>query len=242
MKLPLYPMFVGGAQVPARSGATFEVENPATGEAIASVAEGDEQDIDGAVSTAQAAFADWGATSGAERARVLSEAARGLGARMAELVAVEVSQTGRPVRELAAQLGRLPEWYEYFGALARTHEDTVPPFGGPYLNYTRRVPLGVVGQITPWNHPLLILTKKVAPALAAGNTVVVKPSELAPLTPLMLGDVLKEAGLPDGAYNVVPGSGRPRGGRWSPTRASPRSILPAAPRPASPSPRSPAPT
>ena len=172
MSLTFYPMFIGGAHVPAHSGATFEVENPATGEAIASVAEGDERDIDGAVSTAAAAFADWGATGGEERARVLSEIARGLRASLAELVAVEVSQTGRPVRELSAQLGRLPEWYEYFGALARTLEDTVPPFGGPYLNYTRRVPLGVVGQITPWNHPLLILTKKVAPALAAGNTIV----------------------------------------------------------------------
>lgn len=211
MNLPFYPMFVGGARVPSRSGATFEVENPATGEAIAVVAEGDEHDIDGAVSRAAAAFAAWGATRGEERARVLAAAARGLGARMPELVALEVSQTGRPVREMAAQLGRLPEWYEYFAAVARTHEDTVPPFGGPYLNYTRRVPLGVVGQITPWNHPLLILTKKVAPALAAGNTIVVKPSELAPLTPLMLGEVLKEAGLPDGAYNVVPGFGATAG-------------------------------
>ena len=211
MSLPLYTMFVGGEHVSSRSGATFEVENPATGEAIALVAEGDERDIDGAVLTAGAAFAEWGATPGEVRARVLSEAARGLRARMAEFVAVEVSQTGRPVRELAAQLGRLPEWYEYFGALARTHEDTVPPFGGSYLNYTRRVPLGVVGQITPWNHPLSILTKKVAPALAAGNTIVVKPSELAPLTSVMLGDVLKEAGLPDGTYNVVPGFGATAG-------------------------------
>ncbi len=211
MSLPVTSMFVGGKQVPSASGATFEVENPATAEVIAVVAEGGEPDTDAAVSAATAAFADWGATTGEERARVLSEAARGLRARMAEFVAVEVGQTGRPVRELAAQLGRLPEWYEYFGSLTRTHEDTVPPFGGPYLNYTCRVPLGVVGQITPWNHPLLILTKKVAPALAAGNTIVVKPSELAPLTPLMLGDVLKEAGLPDGAYNVVPGFGATAG-------------------------------
>lgn len=211
MSLPVYSMFVGGKQVPSESRATFEVENPATAEVIALVAEGGEPDIDEAVSAATAAFADWGATTGEERARVLSEAARGLRARMAEFVAVEVSQTGRPVRELAAQLGRLPEWYEYFGSLARTHEDTVPPFGGPYLNYTRRVPLGVVGQITPWNHPLLILTKKVAPALATGNTIVVKPSELAPLTPLMLGEVLKEAGLPDGVFNVVPGFGATAG-------------------------------
>lgn len=140
-----------------------------------------------------------------------SFAPRILRERLDEFVRVEVDQTGRARREMSAQLSRLPEWYEYFGALARTHEDTVPPFGGTYLNYTRRVPLGVVGHVTPWNHPLLILTKKVAPALAGGNTIVAKPSELAPLTSLMLGDVLKEAGLPDGVYNVVPGFGATAG-------------------------------
>jgi acyl-CoA reductase-like NAD-dependent aldehyde dehydrogenase len=112
---------------------------------------------------------------------------------------------------MQAQLARLPEWFRYFGAVARTQEGAVPPFGGAYLNYTRRVPLGVVGLITPWNHPLLILTKKVAPAMAAGNTMVVKPSELAPVTPLLLGEVFKEAGIPDGVYNVVPGYGATAG-------------------------------
>ena len=182
---PLYHMFVGGEHSPSVSGKTFEVENPARGETMALVSEGDKKDVDAAVEIATQAFRDWGKTSGEERGNVLSRAAQILRDRLDEFVRIEVDQTGRAYREMSAQLARLPEWYEYFGALARTHEDTVPPFGGNYLNYTRRVPLGVVGHITPWNHPLLILTKKVAPALAGGNTIVAKPSELAPITPIM---------------------------------------------------------
>ena len=210
-ELPLYQMFVGGEHVPSASGKTFEVENPARGEAIALVSEGEEKDVDRAVGVAAEAFCGWGKTNGEERGNILARAAKILADRLDEFVRVEVDQTGRAHREMSAQLARLPEWYAYFGALARTHEDTVPPFGGNYLNYTRRVPLGVVGHVTPWNHPLLILTKKVAPALAGGNAIVAKPSELAPLTPIMLGDVLREAGLPDGVYNVVPGFGATAG-------------------------------
>lgn len=204
-------LLIGGEWLPARSGRRFTVSNPATGEAIADVAEGGEEDIDLAVRAAQRAFVGWSAASGAERADVLHRAAQLLEERLASFVTIEIDQIGRPRREMAAQLARLPEWYRYFAAVARTHEGTVPPFGTQHLNYTRRVALGVVGQVTPWNHPLLILTKKVAPALAAGNTIVVKPSELAPITPLMLGEVLRDAGVPDGAYNVVPGFGATAG-------------------------------
>lgn len=206
-ELPVFQMFVDGEHAPSASGETFEVENPARGEAMALVSEGDKKDIDVAVRVAGKAFRTWGRMSGEERGNILSRAAQILRDRLDEFVRIEVDQTGRAYREMSAQLSRLPEWYEYFGALARTHEDTVPPFRGNYLNYARRVPLGVVGHVTPWNHPLLILTKKVAPALAGGNTIVAKPSEVAPLTPIMLGDVLKEAGLPDGVYNCVPGFG-----------------------------------
>jgi acyl-CoA reductase-like NAD-dependent aldehyde dehydrogenase len=200
-------MFVDGRYRPSLSGRTFPVLNPKDGSLLAEVAEGDAPDIDLAVQAASRAAPAWGALSGAERGDVMARAADALRRRLPELVTVEIDQIGRARREMEAQLARLPEWFSYFGAVARTHEDTVPPFGGPYLNYTRRVPLGVVGHVTPWNHPLLILTKKVAPSLAAGNAMVVKPSELAPVTPLMLGEILKEAGLPDGVYNVVPGFG-----------------------------------
>ena len=209
--LPVYQMFVDGERVSSASGKTFEVEDPATKEILAHVSEGDKEDIENAVRVAAKAFASWGKTSGEERGDILGRAADILAKRLDEFVRLEVDQTGRPYREMSAQVARLPEWYSYFGALARTYEDTVPPFAGNYLNYTRRVPLGVVGHITPWNHPLLILTKKVAPALAAGNTVVAKPSELAPFAPLLLGEVFQEAGLPDGVYNAVPGFGSTAG-------------------------------
>ena len=204
-------LFIDGDYRAAVSGKTFGVENPKNGEIFAEVAEGDAADIEAAIAAAERAFPAWAALTGAERGDIMHRAAEILRRRLPELVSIEIDQIGRARREMGAQLSRLPEWFSYFGAVARTHEDTVPPFAGQYLNYTRRVPLGVVGHVTPWNHPLLILTKKVAPSLAAGNAMVVKPSELAPITPLLLGEVLKEAGVPDGVYNVVPGFGATAG-------------------------------
>jgi acyl-CoA reductase-like NAD-dependent aldehyde dehydrogenase len=202
-----FGMYVDGGYRPAHSGNVFAVENPKDRSVIGEVAEGGAVDIDAAVAAARSALPGWSSLSGAQRGDLMHRAADVLTRRLPELVDVEIDQTGRPRCEMSAQLARLPEWFRYFGAVARTHEDTVPPFGGNFLNYTKRVPLGVVGHITPWNHPLLILTKKVAPSMAAGNTMVVKPSELAPITPLLLGEVLQEAGIPDGVYNVVPGFG-----------------------------------
>lgn len=190
---------------------TFSIVNPKNGEVFAEVAEGEGADVEAAVNAAQRAFDAWSAQTGAQRADIMQRVADILQRRLPELVALEVDQIGRPWSEMASQLARLPEWFRYFAAVARTHEGTAPPFGGDYLNYTRRVPLGVVGLITPWNHPLLILTKKVAPAMAAGNTMVVKPSELAPLTALLLGEIFNEAGVPPGVYNVVPGFGAEAG-------------------------------
>lgn len=202
-----FPLHIGGEHRDAAGGARFTVENPANGATICEMAEGDATDIDAAVKAAHAAKASWGAKSGAERADVLNRIAALLTERLDDFIAVEVAQTGRPIREMRAQLARLPEWYTYFAAVARTHESNVHPFGGPYLNYSRRTPLGVVGLVTPWNHPLLILTKKLAPALAAGNAVVVKPSEVAPITPMMLASLMEEAGLPPGVCNMVTGMG-----------------------------------
>lgn len=105
----------------------------------------------------------------------------------------------------------MPEWFEYFAALIRTHEGTCPPFSGSYINYVKRVPLGVCGLLTPWNHPMLIAVKKIAPALAAGNSIVLKPSELAPVSVIELGALCTKAGLPDGVMNIVPGLGEPTG-------------------------------
>jgi acyl-CoA reductase-like NAD-dependent aldehyde dehydrogenase len=146
-----------------------------------------------------------------ERQRILNRFADLIEAALPELAVLESTCVGRPLREMRAQLARVPEFYRYFGAVARTLEDAVTPFEGPYLNYVRRVPLGVVGQLTPWNHPLLILTKKLAPALAAGNAVVAKPSEYTPLTTLVLAGLALEAGIPDGIFNVVTGFGAEAG-------------------------------
>jgi acyl-CoA reductase-like NAD-dependent aldehyde dehydrogenase len=127
---------------------------------------------------------------------------------MAEL---ESLQTGRPIREMNIQLQRLPEWIEYFAAICRTHQGTVPSFKGDMVNIVTTVPLGVVGQITPWNHPLLIAIKKIAPAISAGNSVVLKPSELAPINVLKFAELCVDAGLPRGVLNVVCGYGNEAG-------------------------------
>ncbi|MFA7437537.1 aldehyde dehydrogenase [Castellaniella sp.] len=208
-------MFVGGQYRPAASGKDFPVINPKNGSTIAKVAHGEQADVDAAIAVAQQASSTWAAYSGARRGDIMHKAAEILESRLPELASLEVDQIGRPINEMRAQLARLPEWFRYFGALARTQEGTVPPFDGHFLNYTRRVPLGVVGLITPWNHPLLILTKKVAPALAAGNAMVIKPSELAPITPMLLGEIMAEAGVPDGVFNVVTGFGAGAGAALS---------------------------
>jgi acyl-CoA reductase-like NAD-dependent aldehyde dehydrogenase len=209
-----YQLLVDGHFVDAASGRTFDDLDPSTGEVLAKVAEGDAEDVARAVAAARRAFEDgpWGRMPGAERARILHRIADLLD-RDADLVArLETSDNGRPIRETSAQSHIVSRWYRYFAGWADKIEGETIPVQGPYLNYTERVPLGVVGQITPWNHPLLIATKKIAPALATGNTVVVKPSELAPLSVLEFGRLCLEAGLPEGVLNVVPGFG-PGAGR-----------------------------
>lgn len=127
------------------------------------------------------------------------------------LIPLEVRQTGRAIRELNAQIPTLVKWFRYYASLLRTEERAVLPTMGKLHNWVDRMPLGVVAQITPFNHPLLIAVKKIAPALAAGNSIVLKPSELTPLTSLLLGKIMKEAGLPDGVFNVLPGYGTTTG-------------------------------
>lgn len=172
------------------------------------------QDIDLAVAAAEASFLSgtWSRHTDARgRSQVLLRMAQGLQKRLPELARLESLQTGRPLREMEAQLMRLPEWFEYFAALIRTEEGGLPVFPGSYINYVQRIPLGICALLTPWNHPLLIAVKKLAPALAAGNSVVLKPPELAPLAVLALGEIGKEAGLPSGVLNITPGQGKVAG-------------------------------
>lgn len=128
-----------------------------------------------------------------------------------KLIALEVQQTGRAIREMRAQVPSLTKWFKYYASLIRTEERPVLPTTGKLHNWIDRKPLGVVVQITPFNHPLLIAVKKIAPALAAGNSVILKPSELTPLTSILLGKIMKEAGLPDGVFSVLPGYGATTG-------------------------------
>ncbi len=206
--LPRCEQFVAGNFSPSVSGEYLPLFNPETGQIAAEIANSTPRDVDDAVQAARHAFQTSPWRSQPElRIRALRTLAAKIRTDLPKLAEAESRLTGRPIREMRAQLGRLPDWYEYFASVAETLEDAVVPFGSGYLDYVRREPLGVVGLLTPWNHPLLILTKKLAPALAAGNAVVIKPSELAPLTVNTLAELIRQSGIPDGIVNVVHGLG-----------------------------------
>ena len=206
-------MLVGGQLIEAAAGDTLEIVNPATGEVITTTPAGDEVDVDRAVGAARRAFEEgtWSGMSRMERAKVLNRFADHIEERMDALFRLETLNNGRPLRETRAQVGRLPEWFRYNAGLLLAERTDVIPMPGPYLNYLLRHPIGVCGLLTPFNHPLMILAKSLAPALAAGNTVVIKPSELTPLTTLELGHIAAEAGIPDGVINIVTGLGASAG-------------------------------
>ncbi|WP_344019156.1 aldehyde dehydrogenase [Pseudonocardia kongjuensis] len=208
-----FGLFVNGRTVPARSGATFESQNPYTGEPWARLADGSPADVDEAVAAARSAFdGEWGARTGFERAAILRRCGDAIAANAERLARLEVNDSGKLLREMRGQLTALPQWYYYFSGLADKVEGrTVPPVNPNYFGYTTREPVGVVGAITPWNSPLLLLTFKLAPALAAGCTMVVKPSEHSPASTVAFAQVLHEAGLPDGVLNVVTGWDRATG-------------------------------
>jgi acyl-CoA reductase-like NAD-dependent aldehyde dehydrogenase len=197
------PVTPDGEQLTGRETA---VTCPADGSLIGSYLDVGAGGVAHAVAQAATAFAgDWPELEPVARAAALHRFADAIDARVAYLARLDALQTGRPLREMTAQVGRVSEWLRYFAALALTYESSVLPFPGEYHAYTKEVPLGPVGLITPWNHPLLILCKKLAPALAAGNTCVIKPSELTPLSSLLLGRLALDAGIPPGVVNVVPG-------------------------------------
>lgn len=189
------------------TGDRREVRSPATGQLIATVAEASETDVAAACDAAAAAFPAWSATDTAERARLLRRLAQIIAERMDGLAQLESAVTGRPIREMRAQMGRIPEWLDYFAGIILGLEGEANRVKGGFLTYTQYRPHGVCALLTPWNHPVLILVKKLAAALAAGNTLVIKPSELAPVSPLLIAEWAREAGLPPGTVNVVTGGG-----------------------------------
>ena len=204
-----YGFWINGKEVFDDKCVSFRVEAPATGNILCKVKSANKQIVNDTIEIAHNTFKSgiWSKADVRERSKVLTNIANNLRADIPRLLDLEVDQTGRAVREMKAQLGRLPEWFDYFAALIRTHEGSVPPFLGPYINYVKRVPLGVCSLLTPWNHPMLIAIKKIAPAIATGNSVVVKPSELAPVSVLEIGALCTRSGLPDGVLNILPGMG-----------------------------------
>lgn len=202
-------LFIDGGYRKSSCGETIAVRSPASRQQVGAAASATADDVNAAVDAGAKAFDDgrWSALDPMDRGHVLRKIADALAARIGEFAELESRVTGRPIREMRAQLSRLPEWFHHFGGIARGLEGSVNQFRGDYLNYTQLSPIGVVGMITSWNHPLLIFLKKLAPALAAGNSVVAKPSELAPLTPLVFAKLAHDAGLPAGVLNIVPGLG-----------------------------------
>ncbi|MBY6410665.1 aldehyde dehydrogenase [Rhodococcus sp. BP-252] len=200
-------MYIDGKDIQADSGRHLTIVNPATGSPIAKVPDGVGVDVDRAVAAARSAFetGPWPRMSRTDRAKALLRAADALEAASDTLYTLETRNNGRPITETRAQLSRVPEWFRYNAGLLAAQRDAVLPSDGPYLTYQRRSPLGVCGIITPFNHPALILARSLSAALATGNTVVVKPSELTPLTTLAIARIVTDAGIPQGVVNVVTG-------------------------------------
>jgi aldehyde dehydrogenase (NAD+) len=212
------PMLIGGKWVDSASGKTFATQNPATGETICQVAEGDKADIDLAVAAARKAFESgpWSRTNASDRGRLLNKLADLIEQHKDELATLESLDNGKPLRDaLAADLPLTVKCYRYYAGWAdKIHGKTIPVEGN-YFCYTRHEPVGVVGQIIPWNFPLLMQAWKWGPALASGCTVVLKPAEQTPLTALRVAALAQEAGFPDGVINVVPGFGPTAGAALS---------------------------
>lgn len=201
-------MWIAGKEQPGQAE-QIPVEDPATGEIFAHCHAASTEDVERTINLAHEAFISgaWSKSPRHHRADVLDKCAVLLTEALSDMIPLEVRQTGRAIREMNAQVPSLVRWFKYYAALLRVEEQPVLPTTGKLHNFLQRAPLGVVVQITPFNHPLLIAVKKLAPALAAGNSVIVKPSELTPLTTLQLGPILKKAGVPDGVFNVLPGYG-----------------------------------
>lgn len=204
-----YNHYINGEFVEPATGEYFASHNPYTGEAWADVADGTPADVDRAVAAAKDAFQSWKRVKPTERGKLLVKLAELIEENAAHLGEIEVRDNGKLYEEMSGQTHHMAEWYRYYGGLADKVEGAVIPTDkANTLNYTRYEPLGVVAMITPWNSPLLLLAWKLPAALAAGNTVVVKPSEFTSASTLELAKLVEQAGFPKGVFNVVTGDGR----------------------------------
>ena len=206
-------LFISNAWAPAAGGRRFDVINPATEELLASVAEGDATDVDRAVSAARACFesAEWRGLSARKRGALLYRAAELLAVRLPEMAELETRQNGKPLFESKIDVSSTVETLRYYAGWCDKFGGETVPVDGNFLTYIRHEPVGVVGAIVPWNFPLVMAAWKIGPVLAAGNSLVLKPSEKSPLTAIRVAQLALEAGLPPGVFNVVPGYGHTAG-------------------------------
>lgn len=203
-----HQLFIDGKFIDAESGETLTSVNPHDNTPIAEVAMAGKADVDAAVAAARRAFPAWSALSGSERGRILLRLADKIEANAEALARLESTDTGHPLRDSRAlDVPRTALCFRYFGGMADKYEGAVVPVDAGFLNYTLREPLGVVGQVVPWNFPLMFTSWKLGPALAAGNCVVMKPAEITPLSSLKIAELLAESGVPPGVVNMLPGLG-----------------------------------
>jgi acyl-CoA reductase-like NAD-dependent aldehyde dehydrogenase len=203
-----HQLFIDGRFVDALSGETLATLNPHDNSPIAEVAMAGRADVDLAVAAAQRAFPAWSRMAAADRGRILLKLADLIETHAEELARLESLDTGHPIKDSRAlDVPRTAACYRYFGGMADKFQGETIPVEAGFLNYTLREPVGVVGQVVPWNFPLMFTSWKMAPALAAGNTIVMKPAEITPLTSLKIAELMAEAGMPAGVVNILPGLG-----------------------------------
>lgn len=206
-------LIIDGTRVDASAGGTFDVYDPSSGEVLATVAKSTKADVDRAVQAGQAAFDSkaWRGIAPAERGRIMLRIAQMLRDRSEELATLESRDNGKPLRQARTDVHVAARYFEFFAGIADKIMGNTIPLGPGFLDYTIREPIGVSAQIVPWNYPIQIGARGVAPALAAGCVVVLKPSSEAPMTALKLGEIALACGLPAGVLNVVPGTGSEAG-------------------------------
>lgn len=207
-------LYINGEFVDSADGGALEVTDPHDGSVIAVAAEAREADVDRAVAAAADAFPAWSGLAASQRGRLLTGLADAIEAHADELALLETRDTGHPLRDTSLlDVPRTAATFRYFGGMADKVMGSVVPVEPGFLNYVLREPLGVVGQIVPWNFPLMFTSWKMGPALASGNTVVLKPSELTPLSALRIAELADDVGFPPGVINIVPGYGSSAGRR-----------------------------
>jgi aldehyde dehydrogenase (NAD+) len=209
VKRDFYHLIINGEKVESSNGGTIKTYNPATGELVANVAKATKEDAEKAVQAARQAFdhGKWRKYPVNKRSRVLNKIASIMRSRFNELVELEILDTGKSLLTAQGQVNQAIEDFEFYAGAIVSHGGRVNALPGQFHNYTEKEPVGVCAQIIPWNYPLMMAAWKIAPAIAVGCSVVVKPASLTPLTAILLGEICLEAGIPAGVVNIVPGSG-----------------------------------